>query len=349
MNLNIKDWRYYKISDLFDTYTGGDLIIGDIEEGNIPVASNSSENNNIATYTSVIDGRKLFNHNISISIADRGKFWAFIQPRDFYIGTRAKALVSKKTDLTINQLAFVTTIINQESFKFSYGRNCCHHLPELQIKLPSVDNQTPDWEFMENFIRGLNFKHLTSLNISQNVSITLSEWKNFNLEKLFSIKRGERIVKNDDYFDEKSEENCFPVVTTTTYNNGIDGWCNQYNCNGNCIVSAGEASGMFTTYQKEPCWCLDTVRIYTPKGFSINKYNALFFGTILTSNMFRYSYGRKAKRDNMYKINLLLPIKHNADGTPFIDETHKFSDEGYVPDFEFMENYIKSLPYGDHI
>src|SRR5574344_1101774 len=153
MNLDIKDWRYYKISDLFDTYTGGDLIIGDIEEGNIPVASNSSENNNIATYTSVIDGRKLFNHNISISIADRGKFWAFIQPRDFYIGTRAKALVSKKTDLTINQLAFVTTIINQESFKFSYGRNCCHHLPELQIKLPSVDNQTPDWEFMENFIR----------------------------------------------------------------------------------------------------------------------------------------------------------------------------------------------------
>ena len=89
------------------------MLIGEVETGGIPIASNSSENNNIAGYTSFIPNRKLFDHKISISIADRGKFWEFIQPKDFYIGTRVKALVCKYDKITINQLAFITTIINQ--------------------------------------------------------------------------------------------------------------------------------------------------------------------------------------------------------------------------------------------
>lgn len=84
MKLNINLWKYFKISNLFDDFTGKDLIIGEIEQGNIPIASNSVDNNNIAAYTKEIPNRKLFDHKISISIADRGKFWAFIQPRDFY-------------------------------------------------------------------------------------------------------------------------------------------------------------------------------------------------------------------------------------------------------------------------
>ena len=45
----------------------------------------------------------------------------------------------------------------------------------------------------------------------------------------------------------------------------------------------------------------------------------------------------------------MLPAKYNLNKTVFIDETKKYSDEGYVPDWEFMESYIKSLPYGDRI
>lgn len=78
MKLNIADWKEFRIDKIFDIYTGGDLIMGDIEEGDIPIASNSTENNNIATYTNIIPNRKLFDHTKSISIADRGKFWAFI-------------------------------------------------------------------------------------------------------------------------------------------------------------------------------------------------------------------------------------------------------------------------------
>lgn len=31
------------------------------------------------------------------------------------------------------------------------------------------------------------------------------------------------------------------------------------------------------------------------------------------------------------------------------DETHEFSDEGYIFDWDWMDKYMKSLPYSDRI
>ena len=54
-------------------------------------------------FAAPILNRKLFDAKLSISIADRGKFWAFVQPLDFYIGTRVKALVSNKVYLNTHK------------------------------------------------------------------------------------------------------------------------------------------------------------------------------------------------------------------------------------------------------
>lgn len=156
LSLGVNDWKPYKIEDLFEIFTGGDLIISETNGGTYPVASNSSENNNIAFYSCFLENRKLFNHKISISIADRGAFKAFVQPNDFYIGTRAKCLVSKNRNINTAQLLFIVTVLNQESYRFSYGYNCCAHLNDMIIKLPTKNNQ-PDWNFMENYIKTLPY------------------------------------------------------------------------------------------------------------------------------------------------------------------------------------------------
>ena len=41
----------------------------------------------------------------------------------------------------------------------------------------------------------------------------------------------------------------------------------------------------------------------------------------------------------------MLPVVKDDKNAPIIDKTCKYSDEGYVPDWQFMENYIKSLHY----
>lgn len=176
------------------------------------------------------------------------------------------------------------------------------------------------------------------------MDLNIQTWKEFEIERLFSIKRGDRIVKDEDYFDmAPSDDYKYRVITASATNNGVDGVYNDFNCDGNCLISCGEANGMFTTWQNEPCWVLDTARIYTPKGFTINEITGMFLATLLSANMYRFSYGRKAKPDNMYSLGLKLPIQHNPDGTPVIDADKTYSDEGYVPDWQFMEDYIKSL------
>ena len=64
----------------------------------------------------------------------------------------------------------------------------------------------------------------------------------------------------------------------------------------------------------------------------MNKYNALFIVTVIKTNRYRFSYGRKWTLEKMNESVIKLPTR--ADGTP---------------DFEYMENYIKSLPYSDKI
>ena len=155
--LDVEKWKECKISDLFNIYTGGDLILSEIEDGEYPIASNSSNNNNIAFYSSFIPNRKLFNHTCSISIADRGAFKAFVQPKDFYIGTRAKGLECKDKDISIASLLFIVTVINQQSFRFSYGYNCCAHLNDMIIKLPMKEDGSINYDFMESYIKSLPY------------------------------------------------------------------------------------------------------------------------------------------------------------------------------------------------
>lgn len=161
VELKTENWQEFKIGDLFKTYTGGDLIIGNIVEGDIPVISHSATNNSVKVYSQNIPSKKLFDHNKTISLADRGTFFATIQPEDFYIGTRVKALEALNENITKYMLMFIATIINNEKYKFSYGRNCTDNLDTVIIKLPTLklDNGDfqPDWQFMEDYTKSLPY------------------------------------------------------------------------------------------------------------------------------------------------------------------------------------------------
>lgn len=166
LTLNKKNWKPFSIGELFTTYTGGDLIIGNVDKGDIPVISHSAVNNSVQTYSSIINGRKLFDHNKTLSLADRGTFFSTIQPRDFYIGTRVKALEAKYDDISLYSLLFISVVINKEKFRFNYGRNCTDSLDELRIYLPAKEDKLclfsdsgylPDWSLMDNFIKSLPY------------------------------------------------------------------------------------------------------------------------------------------------------------------------------------------------
>ena len=151
------NWKKFKLGELFEIETGTDLIYQDQIEGEYPVVGHNESNNGITCLIQKVEGRRLYDHNITISLGDRGCFIAYVQPRDFYIGTRVKALISKFKEANIYNLQFVSTLINQEHFKFCYGRNATSKIPEIVIKLPVKNTDDPDLQFMENYIKSLPY------------------------------------------------------------------------------------------------------------------------------------------------------------------------------------------------
>jgi type I restriction-modification system DNA methylase subunit len=68
----------------------------------------------------------------------------------------------------------------------------------------------------------------------------------------------------------------------------------------------------------------------------LNKFQKIFLIPILESNRYRYAYGRIPSQTRFLSSTIYLPSKNiiEADGT-----------KKTVPDWQFMEDYIKSLPY----
>lgn len=152
-------------------------------------------------------------------------------------------------------------------------------------------------------------------------------WKEFYFKDFFNAHRGKRIVKDIDFFENKTDEFRFPVITAKTSDNGIDGYYYDFNCEGDALIACGEANGMYCTYQQNKCWIMDTARIITFKdGRKFTKQLALFIGTILKFNMYKFSYGRKAKPSNIENLNIILPV-----------------DENGMPDWQYMSDYIDEI------
>jgi len=101
---------------------------------------------------------------------------------------------------------------------------------------------------------------------------------------------------------------------------------------GNCIAFIGDGQGSvgYTTYQENDFIGSSTLTCGYNKY--LNKFNALFLVNILDLERYKYSFGRKYGKEQVKKCKIKIPV--NSDGKP---------------DWQFMEYYIKSLPYSSNL
>lgn len=94
------------------------------------------------------------------------------------------------------------------------------------------------------------------------------------------------------------------------------------------------------------------VKILCFKTFTLHYHRRILFTdfssqSLLSKEQYKYSYGRAFLMGRIKDTIIKLPIVRNADKTPVIDKSKRYSAKGYLPDWIWMEKYIKSLPYGD--
>ncbi len=148
--------KLIQIDELFDIATGRDIIIGRTQKGVIPLISHQHDNNGISKRIERIANRRLFNHETTLPLADRGVFLATTQSEDFHIGTRVKALTFKNGKQNENVRLFFVTSINKLQILFlDYLTNATDNLPNLKISVPVKKDGAIDYSFMETYISAI--------------------------------------------------------------------------------------------------------------------------------------------------------------------------------------------------
>lgn len=356
MNLDISTWKEYKISDLFNIKYGVNLELNACEEvsANTPDSVNfvarTAENNGISARVKLIEEVAPQKAGL-ISVAGGGSVLStFLQYEPFYSG-RDLYVLEAKEDITNEAKLFIATVIEQNKYKYSYGRQANKTLPDILLKLPTNRNGAPDYTFMSNYIKSLHHKPLTTKNIKSNNTINIDKWYDFEFGKLISKIYKAKAHNKDDLTETNNPTLSIRYITRTAENNGCELIVPLNDIDGDTIEEANAITIGDTTatcfYQDEKFIAGDHMVVVRAEW--LNKARALFILSILKKEQYKYSYGRAFLMDRIKSTTLKLPIVRNDDGTPYVDETHKFSNDGYVPDWTFMENYIKSLPYGDRI
>lgn len=376
MNLNISEWKPFIIEKLFTVKYGVNLELSNCdeiinnEEIGIKFVSRTESNNGVSATVMPIENVIPQKAGL-ISVAGGGSVLStFIQPEPFYSGRDLYTLASKD-NISFEAKMFIITIIKANKYKYSYGRQTNKTLPYLELMLPVVkddknapiidktckysdEGYVPDWQFMENYIKSLHYKPLTTKNKVGNIgSLEINNWKSFKVGRILSILNGKGIT-NDEI-----EENpgTFNAVQSGEENNGVLGKIDLIYCKKkkytvserSCLTVARSGSAGYVSFHPNGCVVGDSAKILLlPEKIASNGVY-LFIQTLLTANRFKYAYGRKVTEEKYAEDEIKLPILMAADGTPVIDNSNEFSDEGYIPDWQFMEDYIKSLPYGDRI
>ena len=316
------EWGEYRIDDLFNIYTGRDVIIGKTSPGEIPLISHQNTENGVTRRIEHISNRRIFHYEETISLADRGVFYATTQNEDFHIGTRVKALVFKDGKKSENVRLFFSSAINKLQILFTdYSSNATDKLPKYKIQLPVLNGQI-DYNFMESFIEELEAERIEELEAYLSVSgLKDTQLTADELSALDKLKRNNKIniIENGRY----------PYIVRTSNNNGQRGFIDEnpiYLNSGNTISFGQDTATIF--YQEKPYFTGDKIKILIPKLLNFRKENAQFFISTMNLTFSNFTWGSTRFNVDILKNQIVkIPI----------------SSKDKEIDFVFMETLIKAI------
>ena len=175
--------------------------------------------------------------------------------------------------------------------------------------------------------------------------LDISTWKEFVYSEIFDVKKG--------FYNKKPDHTVpgeIPFLGATERCNGVTEYYSMedievasktgdennvgieekiFDGKALCVTNNGSVGCAF--FQPIEFTCSHDVNpLYIING-SFDMYIAMFVATVIEMDKYRWAYGRKWRPERMVKSTILLPAK--------------LQDGKYIPDWCYMQNYIKSLPY----
>ena len=332
LKLTDREWSTFRIDEILDIEKCKCSKVSSFSKGPTPYMGATNRNNGVLSFVEKKHTMITKGNCLAFICDGEGSIGLSIYKYEDFIGSTT-VKVGRSEYLNKYVGMFLTTVADtvRSKYNFGYKRNTEHLSAEI-LQLPIQTNGTPDWAFMETYMRQVEDELLSEVLPKQEEQllehiISLSaledrEWKEFYFSDVFTrIQRGKRLKKDDHI------EGTTPYVSSTATNNGIDGFVGnkeRVRIFSNCISLANSGSVGSAFFQEFEFVASDHVTSLQKEG--IDEYAYLFMLPIISRLSEKYSFNREINDLRISRERLMLPVQ--TDGTP---------------DWEFMSAFMKKV------
>ena len=253
--------------------------------------------------------------SLTVALGGSRLLSTYVQQRPFYTAQNVAVLTPKDPDMSLNDRLYYAMCIRHNAFRYTaFGREANRTLGA--ITLPET---VPDWAATSQVpsTSGLSRAAGTEQPLSD-----VSEWEDFRLGDLFTLRKGRRVTKSARLPGQTR------FVGASEKINGVTDRCNLpaiFRAGSLTVAYNGNSVG-FSFYQEVDFFACDDVNVLEPKS-PVSMWALLFVATLIKHNRSRFTYGYKWTLARMTETNIKLP---SANGKP---------------DWAQMEEFMKGLPF----
>lgn len=335
LKLTDREWKEFVFGDVFDiqaTSSGIDKkkLFGGV--GNVPYLTRTDNNNGIDGFVELQEASSLDEGNvITIGLDTQTVFY---QEYSFYTGQNIQVVRHKK--LNKYNALFIIRAIRILVQKFSWGSYgaTLTRLRRGKLFLPIQSDGTPDWAFMETYVRQVEDELLSEVRPKLEAQLLEDiivlgaledrEWKKFKIGDLFCVRIGKSLDGN-----KVNRVGQVAYITRKESDNGLDGFIDE---DGSMLTDAypvitigNETAQPFV--QVYPFFTGTKVNILIPKeSIARDLYTLQFIAVSLAQHKGKYSYSYTVNSSRLKELIVLLPVQ--SDGTP---------------DWEFMSAFMQRV------
>ena len=346
MIIDITKWKKKRFGNLINekdiykayAYSKDEMdIVEYYDKNSIPFVSRTEINNSVDCYVNR-EGLEHIEKGNALVIGDTTATVSY-QKDEFVTGDH---IVIIRADW-LNEYTglFLCTLLKLEKYRYSYGRAfIINSIKETQLYMPVDEKENVEWKYIEKYIKSMFYDIPKSKNkFEYDMQIDTTDWIDFEVGKLFEK------IKVKKHSSTPEINGASPFISSTSLNNGVSTYVAEETIPGNCITVSTNGDCFDAFYQEDPIVISSDVEVLYSDF--LNKKIALFICTILEMEKYKWSYGRKPKGYKVFTTVIKLPAKKGKDQKYIIDCEKIYSEEGFIPDFEYMENFINSISYGD--
>ena len=158
-SLDEKKWKEFFLKEVFiEIQRGKRLKKSDHREGNQPYISSTGSNNGIDGYVGNKEKVRIFEN--CITLANSGSVGScFYQPYSFVASDHVTKLKNNDFDKYTN--LFLSSVVSRLGEKYSFNREMNDtRIKKEKILLPINDKNEPDYEYMANYMKQLEYKKM---------------------------------------------------------------------------------------------------------------------------------------------------------------------------------------------